>query len=189
MAVNAAFFPSPNRAKGSSDEGRLTKMKRLILMRHGEAVRPHAGIEDFDRSLDDEGRSESRRMGLALAEAGYVPDLALVSAARRTLETWAAAAAAFPDDVAVEQGRKFYAASAVTLSIAVTEAADKAGTIMVVGHNPGIHQFAMHLAQQAGAPRLDRFPTGSAAVFGFDGEGRPRFEQSLMARDLRDRAK
>ncbi len=164
-------------------------MKRLILMRHGEAVRPHAGIDDFDRSLDDEGRAESRRMGLALAEAGYVPDLALVSAARRTLETWAAAAAAFPDDVAVEQGRRFYAASAAALSIAVSEASDRAQTIMVVGHNPGIHQYAMHLSLQADGQPLARFPTGSAAVFAFDGEGVPRFEQALMAKDLRDKAR
>ncbi len=128
-------------------------------------------------------------MGLALAEAGYVPDLALVSAARRTLETWAAAAAAFPGDVAVEQRRRLYAASAATLSMAVTEAAAKAQVLMVVGHNPGIHQFAAHLAQQAGAPRLDRFPTGSAAVFAFGSDGQPSFEQALMARDLRDRAK
>ena len=60
-------------------------MRRLILMRHGEAERPHAGVDDFDRSLDEAGRAESRRMGRALAEAGLAPDLALVSAARRTL--------------------------------------------------------------------------------------------------------
>ncbi len=162
-------------------------MKRLILMRHGEAERPHPGLEDFDRSLDEEGRSESRRMGVALAEAGYAPDLALVSAARRTLETWSAVAAAFPTRVAVEQGRRFYAASAATLTAAVAEAADRGETIMLVGHNPGIHQYAAHLAQQAGGPRLDRFPTGSAAVFGFDAEGSPRLEQALMARDLRNR--
>ncbi len=164
-------------------------MRRLILMRHGEAERPHPGLQDFDRSLDEEGRAESRRMGLALAEAGYVPDLALVSAARRTLETWAGAAAAFPDDVAVEQSRRLYAASAVSLSMAVSEAAAKAQVVMVVGHNPGVHQFAMHLAQQAGAPRIERFPTGSAAVFAFGPDGQPGFEQALMARDLRDRAK
>ena len=68
-------------------------MQRLILMRHGEAERPHPGLEDFDRALDEEGRAESRRMGKALSEAGLQPDLALVSAARRTLETWATTAA------------------------------------------------------------------------------------------------
>lgn len=160
-------------------------MRRLILMRHGEAERPRPGLEDFDRSLDDEGRAEARRMGQALASAGYVPDLALVSAARRTLETWAGAAAAFPDDVAVDQRRRLYAASAVTLSAAVTEAAGRAEAIMLVGHNPGIHQYAAHLAQQAGAPRIERFPTGSAAIFGFDEAGQVRLERLMMARDLR----
>ena len=160
-------------------------MRRLILMRHGEAERPNAVVDDFDRSLDEAGRAESRRMGRALAEAGFAPDLALVSAARRTLETWAGVAAAFADDVAVEQSRGLYAASAVTLSAAVTEAAGRAQTIMLVGHNPGIHQYAAHLAQQAEAPRIDRFPTGSAAVFAFHEDGQPRLETMLRARNLR----
>jgi len=160
-------------------------MRRLILMRHGEAERPHPGLEDFDRSLDEEGRAESRRMGLALAKAGFAPDLALVSAARRTLETWAAAAPAFSGDVAVEQRRGLYAASVGTLAATVAEASGRAQAIMLVGHNPGIHLYAIHLAQQAGAPRPDRFPTGSAVVFGFDDGREPRLEASLMARDLR----
>ena len=165
-------------------------MRRLILMRHGEAERPHPGLEDFDRALDEEGRGESRRMGQALAEAGYAPDLALVSAAKRTIETWTEAATAFPEGIEVDQNRKLYVASAATLAAAVTEAADRAQTIMLVGHNPGIHQYAAHLAKQGGmggdARRvLDRFPTGSAAVFAIDAEGRPTLERALMARDLR----
>jgi phosphohistidine phosphatase len=160
-------------------------MRRLILMRHGEAERPRPGLEDFDRALDEEGRAESRRMGQALAKAGFTPDLALVSASRRTLETWAGTAAAFTGDIAVEQRRGLYAASAVTLSASAAEAGGRAQTVMIVGHNPGIHQYAAHLAQQAGAPVLDRFSTGSAAVFAFDEEGRPRLEKTLMARDLR----
>ncbi len=167
-------------------------MQRLILMRHGEAERPRPGLEDFDRALDAEGRAEARRVGGALAAAGHVPDLALVSAARRTLETWAAAAAAFPREVAVDQSRRLYCASAAVLSVAVGEAAVRASVVMVVGHNPGIHQYAVHLVQQAGAPDgarrlLSRFPTGSAAVFAIGEDGRPDFEQLLFAKDLRGR--
>ena len=162
-------------------------MMRLILMRHGEAERPHPGLEDFDRALDDDGRAECRRMGKALAEAGYEPDVALVSAARRTLETWAETAAAFSGDVAVEQRRRLYEASAAMLSAMVTEAAPRAQTVMLVGHNPGIQQYAAHLALQGGADRrsIDRFPTGSAVVFAIDDKGRPRLERVLMAKDLR----
>ena len=160
-------------------------MRRLILMRHGEAERPHPGLDDFDRSLDDEGRAESRRMGRALAEAGFAPDLALVSAARRTLETWAGVAAAFAGDIAMEQRRGLYSASPVTLSVSVDEAASRAQAIMLVGHNPGIQQYAAHLAQQAGAPRIDRFATGSAAGFAFGEDGQPRLEAMMLARDFR----
>ncbi|HEY5410490.1 MAG TPA: histidine phosphatase family protein, partial [Caulobacteraceae bacterium] len=101
-----------------------------------------------------------------------------------------AAAAAFPADIAVEQRRGLYAASAATLSASVADAAERAQAIMLVGHNPGIHQYALHLALQAGGGRtaqrpLDRFPTGSCAVFAIGPDGAATLEQALMAKDLR----
>ena len=168
-------------------------MQRLILMRHGEAERQVPGLGDFDRGLTAEGRTEARLVGKALAKAGMSPDLALVSPARRALETWRAAAEAFPG--AREQpDASLYAASAVRLAAAVRDAAPGGEVVMLVGHNPGIHQYAIHLAIQAGAtearakPLFERFPTATAAVFAIDPSGRPAFERLLLARDLRDKA-
>jgi phosphohistidine phosphatase len=166
-------------------------MERLILMRHGEAERPQPGLEDFDRALDAEGRSESRLMGRVLAKAGIVPDLALVSASRRTLETWKAVAEGFPGTIAVVEDQGLYAASASRLAVAVADAAARGRTIILVGHNPGIHQYGVHLAKQAGAsdkavrPLYERFPTGSLAVFAMGGPA-PEFERLFLVRDYRD---
>jgi phosphohistidine phosphatase len=168
-------------------------MERLILMRHGEAERPAPGLEDFERALDAEGRAESRLMGQVLAQAGFAPDLALVSSARRTLETWRSVAEAFPEPIDLLEDRSLYAASAARLASAATLVAPRGRTLMMVGHNPGIHQYAVHLARQAEAPGAtvgplyERFPTGSIAVFAMDGEGRPAFERLLLVRDHRDR--
>jgi phosphohistidine phosphatase len=167
-------------------------MQRLILMRHGDAHRQASGQEDFDRSLTDEGRSESRLIGKALAKAGLAPDQALVSSARRATETWKAAAEAFPK-ARITEDRSLYAAGAGRLAAAVAEAAGTAKVLMIVGHNPGIHQYAIHLAMQAGAseqatrPLYERFPTGSAVVFAFDADGVASFERLFLARDVRDR--
>jgi phosphohistidine phosphatase len=163
-------------------------MKRLILMRHGEAVRPAPGLEDFDRALNAEGRAESRRLGRALVKAGRVPNLALVSSARRTLETWRGVADTFPAKVEAESERRLYAASASQIAQVVAEAAPRAEVVMVVGHNPGIHQYAIHLARQADVartPLYEKFATGSAAVFTMDEAGQPDLECVLEAKELR----
>ena len=166
-------------------------MQRLIIMRHGDAQRPAPGLVDFDRALTEEGRAESRLIGRALAAAGVTPDLALVSSARRAIETWRAVAEAFPSAAAHEE-RSLYAASAARLAAAVREAAGRAGTLMLVGHNPGLHQFAIHLAIQGGGAEKasrtlsERFPTGTAAVFTVGPDGLAKLEQLFLAKDCQD---
>ncbi len=169
-------------------------MERMIIMRHGEAQRPAPGLEDFERALDALGRAESRGIGKALAEAGLAPDLGLVSGALRTQETWRCAAEAFPGaKVLIDDS--LYAASASRLAAAVKDAAPQGRTLMLVGHNPGIHQYAVHLARQAGAsardaaPLFDRFPTGTAAVFAVGPGGEPVFERLFLAKHYRDGAR
>ncbi len=170
-------------------------MERLILMRHGEAERPAPGLEDFDRALNAHGRAESRLMGEALAKAGLVPDLALVSSARRALETWKAMAEAFPRTIDMQEDRSLYLASAARMAAAAKLVGPRGRTLMMVGHNPGIHQYAVHLAKQAGLsetearPLYERFPTGSVAVFAMAEDGRPKLERLLLVRDLKDKVR
>ena len=168
-------------------------MERLILMRHGEAERPAPGLRDVDRDLDADGRKESRAVAAAMAEAGIVPDLALVSAAKRTLETWRAVAESFPS-AAMEEDSSLYAATAVRLGAAVAAAATRAGTLMLVGHNPAIHQYAVHLCRQGGGDKasvgrlMDRFATGTAAVFSVRKDAPSSLERLFLAKDYRNRA-
>lgn len=156
-------------------------MDRLILFRHGKADQESASGDDFDRRLDPRGQRESAAMAERLAELGLKPDLALVSAAARTRETWAAAEPAFPN-AEVRFDRDLYLADAG----AVRRAAEKAGrdfsTVMVVGHNPGLQELALTLLIEGSAPpslvaRASRqFPTGATAVFIIDSNGRPAFD-------------
>ena len=160
-------------------------LKRLILMRHGKAEPKAASGEDFDRALVKRGRIEAAETGRRLASAGFVPDLALVSAAKRALETWRAAVPAFPA-AHVEEVRALFHANP-TDTIALAEAAG-AETVMVVGHNPGMHALAFALAAQGEADRSalrvlrEGFPTASAAVFRFEA-GRPVCEAVIVPGD------
>ncbi len=161
-------------------------MDRLILMRHGKAERHAAQGGDFERALAERGRQDVALIASALASEGLAPDLALVSAARRTRETWDAASGAFPGATA-EVLRTLYHAEAQEVLAAVREADAPAGTVMVVGHNPGLHDLSLRLAMggpaEAGemAKLRSRFPTATAAVFDIDASGAPRLARVFYA--------
>lgn len=162
-------------------------MKRLILMRHGKAERTSAG-GDFERALTDRGRGDAALMGRLLADEGLTPDIALVSAARRTQETWQAAAAAFPD--AKESVlRGLYHAPADRILFEAEAAGAEHDAVMVVGHNPGIHALVVALLREAGsgssivARAESRFPTATVAAFVFDAGGRPAYDGLFYAAD------
>jgi len=164
-------------------------MQRLILMRHAEAERAAGSGRDRDRALSNRGRTDAAAMGRALAARGLRPDLALVSPAARTLQTWDLLHDAF-GDVQIRDDEALYNGGAETLRRLVEAAEDDAGCLMVVAHNPGVHLLAVeYLVEGAASPSiLDRmsggFPPGAAAIFGVDAAGRPALEGYLQPRDL-----
>lgn len=160
-------------------------MNRLIIMRHGKAEGSSPG-GDFERGLTARGTRDATLMGQVLAQAGLAPDLALVSSARRTRETWAAAAAAFPPARCLLLRPLYHAASEAVLAEVEAQGED-AGTVMVVGHNPGLHELTVGLLRQAGAGEAvvqranARFPTATVAAFLFDEAGRPCYDGLFYA--------
>lgn len=163
-------------------------MERLILMRHGKAERHAQSGGDFERALAETGQADALVMGGVLAEAGFTPDLMLVSSARRTRETAERVVTHFPSLVRVEHLRDLYHADPEDIVRAVEDHAETASTVMVVGHNPGMHELALRLAAQAGAPPIHtsklrgRFPTSTAVVFGWTG-GKPVLERLFYAHE------
>jgi phosphohistidine phosphatase len=154
-------------------------MDRLILMRHGKAEAAIAGGEDFGRRLADRGAREAAAMARTLAGRGFIPELALVSSARRTRETWAAVQPAFPDtEVRIERG--LYLAEAEDIWTSAT--LEAAGAILIIGHNPGLHELVLRLLWEAGSPAGPTaeahrgYPTTAAIVFAFNAAGRPACE-------------
>jgi phosphohistidine phosphatase len=162
-------------------------MRRLILLRHAKAESTAASGGDAERGLTERGRRDAALVARALARADLAPDLVLASPARRAQETWAAMASDFPG-ARVETARDLYLASAEQIAQAVADAQDAADVqvLMVVGHNPGLHEYAQSFLERrrATAPPLAAFPTASAAVITFDAQGRGAFERQLSPRDL-----
>src|ERR1019366_3549367 len=139
QALSTVASASPQlRSKQGRAEGRgISAMQRLILLRHGKAESTAATGGDFERGLTESGRREAALIGHALARTGCTPDLVLVSTARRAMETWEAAQAAFPK-ARMAPARELYHASADALAEAIDAAGGPIATPMIVGHNPVI---------------------------------------------------
>lgn len=165
-------------------------MQRLILFRHGDARRDSESGDDFDRRLSTEGREETARVAAALADMGLAPDIALVSAAVRTRETWSVLSEAFPKARARFED-ELYLAEPDRVRQAAEKAGEDCGALMVVGHNPGLQELALALLIENGAATSQigkvqsRFPTGSAAVFLIDANGRATLDGLFYPKDLR----
>ena len=160
-------------------------MDRLILFRHGKAEPESLSGDDFDRRLQPRGQGEAAEMGERLAARGVVLDLVLVSAAERTRETWEALAASFPQAEVRFEDELYLAESSAIRRIA-EQAGGGRGAVMVVGHNPGLHELTLRLMLEGDAapPLLTKaqrnFPTAAVALFAFDPAGRPRAEDLLL---------
>src|SRR4051812_36820858 len=93
-------------------------MQRLILLRHGEAEAQSASGRDLDRALTAAGVAAVARTAKALAAAGAIPNIALISAAKRTRQTWAEAKAQFSLSAEVFKPEIYNAGVAALLAMA-----------------------------------------------------------------------
>ena len=146
-------------------------MTVLYLMRHGEAENAAAGDGDHERALTQAGQEAAGWIGRALTDAGLVPDLVLCSSARRAAETWAAMVDELARVPSFLEEEALYLASAPALSERLAALPPEAATVLLIGHNPGLHQLALALAGDGSADALAAlqggFPAGAMAAIEF----------------------
>ena len=135
---------------------------RLTLMRHAKSAWDDLSLEDHDRILNKRGRESADALGAWLKNEGLVPQRALVSTAKRTLETFRRLMIAAP----MTPTGALYHASPDTM-MEVLRSSDETD-LLVVGHNPGIGLLALGLAEAAPShPRFRDYPTGATTVLEF----------------------
>jgi phosphohistidine phosphatase len=136
--------------------------KTLMLLRHAKSAQ-RDDVPDRERPLAGRGRRDAPAAGRWLRENDLDPQLALVSSARRAVETFellAAELATRPRDLVTSDA---YAAGAGELLELVRGLPQGVDSALVVGHNPAIETLAALLDQQD-RPSRD-FPTSAIAVF------------------------
>ncbi len=142
-------------------------MRRLMLLRHAKTERAEPGERDRDRKLMKRGRADAPVIGSFMMHHGLVPDLALVSPAVRAQETWALVAACFAKSPRQMTDNRIYNANPEGL-IAVIGQARKPHALIVVGHNPGLHDLAMRLIASGDAEMREqlneKLPTSGLVV-------------------------
>lgn len=145
-------------------------MRRLLLLRHAKSDWATA-TADRERPLAARGRAAAPLMGGYLARHALAPDRVLVSPARRTRETWDLAAGALPGDRPRVVEDRIYEAGTGLLFDLVLEQPDDAHSVLIVGHNPGLHDLALELVASGDSEARERlgekFPTGALAVIDF----------------------
>jgi phosphohistidine phosphatase len=151
--------------------GQVTR--RLALLRHAKSDWPE-GVADHDRPLAKRGLRDAPVAGRWLGASGYAPDAVVCSTARRARQTWelasAGLAAAVPGAAPlVTYEPRVYEATVLGLLMLVREFPPSWRTALIVGHNPGMAELTVGLADPPPSPPAG-FPTAAVAVLGLPGD-------------------
>ena len=142
-------------------------MSMLHLLRHAKSSAGE-GIEDRERPLSGRGREAARRIGKHLSATGAF-DLVLCSSARRTRETLDLVMPEFSPRprCIIEDG--LYLAGRERLIERLRRLDPQDANVLVIGHNPGLHELAIGLADKSSAGFNElvsgKFPTAAYASF------------------------
>lgn len=142
-------------------------MLRLWLLRHAKSAWDDPGLDDFARPLSPRGRKACRRIARHMAERGIRPDLVLCSPATRTRQTLERLQKRLGDDLKVRFEPQLYLADPGALLALVRAAPTACRELLLIGHNPGLEEFAQQIAGTAASDTLSRlsekYPTGALA--------------------------
>jgi phosphohistidine phosphatase len=172
-------------------------MNRLFLLRHAKAeAEAPGGGSDRDRPLADKGERAMRDIGAWAEKTGLAPDLVLCSPAARTRQTLALLLPQLGGRPQIKFEDGLYLAEADALLDRLRRVPAKCESVLLIGHNPGLHVLALALRLSAAGrdgKRLGQgLPTAGLAAFELDGpwatidHGAARLTDFVTPKELRD---
>jgi len=149
-------------------------MLTLTLLRHAKSSWDDPGASDFERPLNARGLEAAPRAGRALRDLGVAPNLVLCSPSRRTRQTLELALPEMklPAAAKIEFADDLYLAAPAAMLAHLHRPQPEPSSVLLVGHNPGLHNLALALAgsgpDDLEARLAEKFPTAAMAVLTFD---------------------
>jgi len=143
----------------------------LYIVRHAKSSWKTDGLDDFHRPINGRGRKAAPTMGHYMQQHGIQPDLILCSAAIRARETLELILTALDDEPRIEIEEDLYLASAGTLLERLRRLGDGPDSVMMIGHNPGLHDLALSMAVPGGEQvPAEKYPTAALTELNFEGQ-------------------
>jgi phosphohistidine phosphatase len=133
-------------------------MKTLLVLRHAKSSWNDPALDDHERPLNKRGRRDAPRMGELVREYGLIPDVVISSDAVRARLTAEAVAEAARYAGEILLAPQLYMAGPADILSLLPTVRKNAGTVMIVGHNPGLEK----LVEQLTGERQD-LPTAALA--------------------------
>lgn len=150
-----------------SAEQHAESPRRLVVFRHAKSDWPE-GVADHDRPLAARGRRDAPAVGRWLHGTGWSPDHVLCSTAVRARDSWLLAAGELTPAPEMTYEQRVYHGSVPQLVEVLRETPAAAATVVLVGHNPGLQELVLALADNAGDDAVQqvetKFPTAAIAV-------------------------
>ncbi len=143
-------------------------VKTLTLLRHAKSSWDNPALADHDRPLAPRGRRAATLIATYLRDEHLPVSLVLCSSAVRTRETVELVSP--PGEIEIED--ELYGASADQLLERLRRVPEQIDAVMLVGHNPAMHELAVALAADPGELVHDKFPTAALATLTVPGPWR-----------------
>jgi len=155
--------PTDQRLAATHRPGRM-----IYLLRHAKARRADPNLRDFERPLSPRGERALEKLRRYLEFIESKPDLVLCSSATRARQTLTGILPAIGEDVSTTFDPRIHRLGESGLLNRLRQLSDDLASVMMVGHNPGIHALALRLVGGSDPKDCEAikkgFPAGALAT-------------------------
>ncbi len=142
--------------------------RTLYLLRHAKSSWQDKAVADFDRPLNKRGIQARADIAQYMESMDYRPDVIICSTAKRAVMTLDAVRSVAGKSCKIVMDDGLYLADPKALAHRVGESKTKHQSLMLIGHNPGLHMLALALTTPAQTPEFNalqlKFPTAALCV-------------------------